>query len=318
VIGEYKSRLLKTDNKQYSFSKSLLNYKLEFKHDEVTQEHFCEFLTELDVDSIWLNEIMRCYGSAAKVPLGQDGKRIIKTSSYKKQVDTILLSPQRYQVDQMILEGLPEKRIAKYCREKLKIKVQNHDISLYKKIFFNLRTSDIEDKLKIVELEMNTLKSYLSVLDSGTDCPAELGEKIFLKEKTEKRIGELNNSIKTLNMLYSQSAFGQARSENKDFETMFSNVIAKSYERFNHLDQYKDRDVVKDVVRNITLTEEVDKLVEVPIETIVEVETGYELWHVIVAFLVAIIVSIILFSISKQGEESSVENLDLDFNEGFR
>ncbi len=241
VYADYKNKLLRK-NKQHSFHKHLLNYKLHLGDEPDTQIKFCKFITELEVDSIWVSEIMRFYGSAANVPLDENGERIIKTTSYKRKLDTILTSPKRYLIDKMILESVPDRRIADYCRKNLKIPVYDYDIAQYKQVFFNLRTYDIEDKIKTLEVERKSLESFLEIIDNDDDMG--LGEKINTKEQTKKRIKELDENVKSLNMLYTESAFAQAKLEQDNFAEMFRDVVFKSYQRFSQLDNYKDRDVV--------------------------------------------------------------------------
>jgi hypothetical protein len=147
LYSDYKNKLM-SKNQQHAFSKHLLNYRLNLSEDLELQTNFCKFITELEVDAVWVSEIMKFYGSAANVPLDKDGYRIIKTTSYKRKLDTILMSPKRYLVDKMILENVPDSRIADYCRKEFKIPIYDYDIIQYKEVFFNLKTYDIEGKLQ--------------------------------------------------------------------------------------------------------------------------------------------------------------------------
>jgi hypothetical protein len=242
LYSDYKNKIL-SKNKQHAYSKNLLNYKLNIANSLDMQINFCKFVKELEIDEIWGTEIMRSYGSAANVPIDENGDRIIKTTSYKRRLDIILLSPKRYLIDKMIVENVPDLRIADYCRKEFKMTIYNYDIAQYKEVFFNLKTHDIEENIRSLEVEKKSLQSFLEVIDS--DKEMELGEKIVAKQQTEKRIMELDENIKTLNTFYTEFAFAQAQVDRNNFISMFQDVVGRAYSRFCNLDNYKDRDVVE-------------------------------------------------------------------------
>lgn len=241
VYSNYKSKMLKK-NPGYAFSKELLNYRLTFADHPDLQERFCAFITELGIDSIWISEIMRYYGCASNIPVNEHGERIVKTTSNKRKLDAILTSPKRYLIDKMILENVPDSRIADYVRKEFKIQIYNYDIEHYKTVFFNMQTFDIEGKIRALEVERRSLTSMLDLLDRDGDL--ELGEKMLIRGQTERRISELDENVKTLNALFSEMAFKQGQIEQGTMSQLFEDIVQRSYERFLLLDKYRDRDVV--------------------------------------------------------------------------
>ncbi|HOA81149.1 MAG TPA: hypothetical protein PKK61_08835, partial [Defluviitaleaceae bacterium] len=233
LYGDYKNKLTRKAKKG-AYHKDLLTYKLHLADNPDMQINFCKFVTELEIDEIWVSEIMRFYGSASNVPLDENGNRVIKTTSFKRKIDTILTCPKRYLIDKMLLENLPDNRITDYCRKTLKLTVHPYDIAYYRQVFFNIKTYDIEEKIHSLEVEQNSLKNFMETIDSDNEL--ELGEKLLMKSQTERRLKELEDNIKTLNMLYSEFAFGQAKVETNDFIEMFQDVVKRSYNRFTKLD----------------------------------------------------------------------------------
>lgn len=242
VYSDYKNKLLRTDNTRMSFTNHILKFRLEFETSIDTQIAFCKFINALEVDDCWANEIMQFYGSASNIPEDETGSRILKVPSYRKAPDAILVHPKRYMIDKLILEGLPDTRISNYARTELKMQVYDYDISYYKKVFFNMRTRSIDEKIQALEAEKNSLTSFLETVSS--DDHLEMGEKILATRQTEERIKELDDSLKTLNMLFTEAVQGSLNTQNASLEQIFLDVISKSYGRFNNLNQYQDRDVV--------------------------------------------------------------------------
>lgn len=247
----YKSKLLRK-NAVHAFSKDLLNYKLMFIDDLDGQANFCKFIKEIEVDSLWMNEVVRAHGgSPMKLPVDEKtGERILNYSSQRRNVEKILNSPKRYLIDKMILENLNTSQISEYCKKNLNLPIHHADVAGYKQIFFNLQTNNIEEKIKALEVEEKSLKLFLNDLDNlkaYTDI--EIGEKVTLKKQAEQRIGELQDNIKTMNMMFSDIAFKLAVDEKQDFEQMFTEVLGRSYVRFCQLDSFKDRDVVDSLLK---------------------------------------------------------------------
>jgi hypothetical protein len=249
LYADYKNKLLRK-NKRGDFAKEILNYRLNLGDDLDGQVKFCKMVKELDVDSIWITEIYRFHGTADRMPVDTDGTRILDAQSPKKSIDKILVHPKRYLIDKMLLENVPDSRISRYCREELKLLVNDYDIAGYKRAFFNIKTVSIEDRIKLLETEKNSLQSLLNDLDTlDAYADMDIGEKMLIQKQTEQRMVELDDNIKTLNMMYSDFAFKQATQDSEDFEGMFTDVTCSLYNRFKALDQFKDRDVVDPIFK---------------------------------------------------------------------
>lgn len=249
LYADYKNKLMRKKGACGDFAKDLLNYKLHLCDSPDTQVKFAKFIKTLEIDSLWINEIFKFHGTPECLP-AEDGIRILGTNAPKKSIEKVLVHPKRYLIDKMILENFPDLRISKYCREKLNIPIYDHDVSFYKKIFFNIQTNAIEDKIKTLEVERNSLKTLLGDLDSleiYTDM--DIGEKLVIRKQAEQRIFELDDNVKTLNMMYSEFAFKSGTADQKDFEAMFADIVMRGYSRFVKLDGYGDRDVVDPLLK---------------------------------------------------------------------
>jgi hypothetical protein len=244
LYADYKNKLLRK-NKRGDFAKDILNYRLHLAEDLDGQVKFCKFIKDLEIDSLWINEIYKFHGSAGNLPVDELGQRILEAYAPKKMVDKILIHPKRYLIDKLLLENVPDSRISKYCSENLALVVNDYDIGSYKRIFFNIKTLSIEERIKSLEVEKNSLNTLLDDLDNlDIYSEMDLGEKMLIQRQTQQRISELDDNIKTLNMMFSDFAFKQATQEQEDFETVFTDVTLRTYKRFKDLDQYRDRDVV--------------------------------------------------------------------------
>ena len=240
--ADYKRKLLNDKNPKGAYSGYLLKYKLEFDGDYDGQVKFCRFLQELEIESCWISELLKMYGSASNIPVDENGERIIKGGLYKRSLDKLLMHPKRYLVDKMILENVSNARIADYVNKNLDGLKLFDDISYYKSVFFNMRTYDIEEKIRALDVEKNNLTTMLDSLSNDDDM--ELGEKTLIMHKTKERIAELEDNIKMLNALYSESTIRSMELEKLNLEEMFLDIVQRGYKRFAKLDGYQDRDVV--------------------------------------------------------------------------
>ena len=247
LYADYKNKLL-SKSKRGEFAKDLLNFRIHLGDSPDDQVKFLKLVTYFEIDEIWSKEVYRFYGTAAKIPLDENGNKIMDVSTPNKNAEKILIHPKRYLIDKMILENIPDSRICKYCRETLKVTMNDYDIYAYKQVFFNLKVNTIEDRIKSLEIERNSLESLLKDL-SNDDCGLELGEKMLIERQTEQRVSELSDNIKTLNMMFSEFAFKSALTEQQDFRKLFEDIVLRGYTRFVQLDGYKDRDVVDPLVK---------------------------------------------------------------------
>lgn len=247
IYSDYKNKLLKTSNKTNSFSKNKLKFRLEFSENLEDQKNFCKFIKDLDIESCWSAEIMRMYGDGSNVPRDDNGEKIIKTSYSRINTEKVLTNEKRYLIEKMILEGVPSGRIANYFREKYGHPIYEHDIASYQRVFFNMRTFSIEEKIKLLEEEKSSLESYFGKIKE--DDSLSVADKAVVRRQTKERIAEIADNIKTLNAFFSESAIRQLEQENEDFERLFLDVVQRGYNRFVDLDKYKDRDVVEPLVK---------------------------------------------------------------------
>lgn len=250
LYADYKNKLLRSDNSRGDFSKDILNYRLHIDNDLDTQVKFCKFIKFIEVGDLWLNEIYKYHGTAANLPVDENGERILDSTTTFKVIDKILLHPKRYLIDKMILENVPDARIADYFKTKLNAKINRYDIACYKRSFFNIKTQSVEERIEALEVEKTSLEQLLQDIDSLEEySEMDLGERLLIKKQSETRIEELSDNIKTLNAMYSEFAFHSATENQNDFLSMFSDVVVRGYNRFKQLDNYKDRDVVDPLVK---------------------------------------------------------------------
>lgn len=244
LYSGYKSKLL-SKNQRCAFSKNILNYRIDIGDNPELQTKFCKFVKFVETDTLWCSEIYRFHQIAQNMPVDENGDKIIDTTQSFSSTDKILTSEKRYLVDKMIVEGLNNSRISEYCRNTLKIQVYDYDVRLYKKIFFNIQCQNLEQKLKLLEIEKQSLEEFLKTFDvTSEDEDLGIGEKAVIKKQSERRIEELNGSIKTLNAMFTDNAQNLASLEGADFEMIFSDIVLRAYDRFRKLDSYADRDVV--------------------------------------------------------------------------
>jgi hypothetical protein len=250
LYSDYKNKLLRS-NSRGDFAKDILIYRLHIDNNLDMQVKFCKFIRYIETGDLWLNEIYNYHGNATRLPVDENGERILDSSTTFKVVDKILLHPKRYLIDKMILENVPDIRIAEYFKTKLgDTKINRYDVACYKRSFFNIKTQSIEERIQSLEAEKGSLEQLLKDIDILDDyVDMDLGERLLVKRQSETRIEELNDNIKTLNSMYSEFAFQAATGDRNDFLSMFSDVVTRGYARFCQLDVYKDRDVVDPLVK---------------------------------------------------------------------
>jgi len=247
VYQEYKSKLLRDDNARNSFSSNLLKFRIAFHDSPDTQVRFLQFVSEIEVENCWGNEVMKYYGVVDNMPLDADGNRPMKGTAHKRSIERILTHPKRYLIDKLILENLPDGRIVEYVRKNLNEPIFIYDISYYKKVFFNMRSFTIEEKIKVLEIEQNSLRSSISALDN--DESLDIGEKVTIQKQAKERVKEIEENIRTLNMFFSEAAIRQLEGESEDFEKLFLDIARRSYNRYVNLDEARDRDVVDPLLK---------------------------------------------------------------------
>jgi hypothetical protein len=240
--ADYKNKLLRK-NSRCDFAKEIINYRLDLGDDLDGQIKFLKFIKAIEVDELWLKELYAFYGSSDRFPLDETGHKIVEVATPNKNAEKILVQPKRYLIDKMILENVADSRIAKYCREQFKIPINDYDVRAYKISFFNITNQSIEDKIKALEVEKNSLNALLIDLENGS-FEIDLGEKMLIQKQTEQRKAELDDNIKMLNAVFSDIAHKQTMANIDNFEQMFADVVTRAYTRYVKLDRDIDRDVV--------------------------------------------------------------------------
>ena len=249
VYADYK-RKLTSKNKRGAYALHILKYRLEdaIIDNPTTEANFCRFVNELEISECWSTEIIRYYGKVENVPTDDYGNKIIKANFYKRSMDKLLMHPKRYLIDKMLLENVPNNRIVDYVNKNFKdMKIFEYDIRYYKEIFFNTRNYDTEGKIKLISAEKNELEIMYNSVEADEDI--ELGEKTAILSKTKERIKELEENIKMLNSMYSESAMRSLELQRENIPKLFEEIIYAGYKRFENLDQYKDRDVVDPLMK---------------------------------------------------------------------
>lgn len=262
LYADYKNKLLRKGGRT-TFSKSLLNYRLDVQPNLDMQADFCRFVKEVEVDRLWIPEIYRAHKNSTKnMPVDATGKQILDSTGFGVAPEKIILSPKRYLIDKLILENVPNSRIAKYCVETLEMKgIKDHDIHVYKRYFFNVQAQSIEEKIEALELERESLQNVIKSkgIRQGTDVndgeDDSIGNRIATIRQNEQRISDLDDNIKTLNRIHSEFTHKQAVVETTDHESMFMDMMVRASRRFQQLDQASDRDVVDPLLKTAKIME---------------------------------------------------------------
>jgi hypothetical protein len=76
LYADYKNKLLRK-NKRGDFAKDILNYRLHLAEDLDGQVKFRKFIKDLEIDSLWINDIFKFHGSSGNLPVDELGQRIL-------------------------------------------------------------------------------------------------------------------------------------------------------------------------------------------------------------------------------------------------
>ena len=261
VYADYKNRMLRKSGRTNP-ARDVLRYSFEVMPKLDSQMNFCRFLIELEVDRLWFPEIHRAHGSTVKdMPVDEMGRPILNSNYLDVSPEKILLSDKRYLIDKLIIEGVPNVRIAAYCKDTLQIKgIRDQDVMAYKKFFFHLKAKTLEDKLNILVLEKESLQNSMRMLSQGNPSveglmPQDAGSKIATIKQNERRIADLEENIHSLNIQHADITHKQAVLEINDYEAMFADVLRRGSRRFQELDRAHDRDVVDPLLKTAKIME---------------------------------------------------------------
>jgi len=256
IYSNYKSLITRVKDSPANndlSGRTFLNFKSDFDQDDTdTLKRFGLFLSEIQVYPCWAGEIINFYGVATNIPEDKNGERVFPNTTFsRKAIDKIFWYPKRYLIDNLIIEGVSAARIINYIKEKDNFNLTIEDVNLYKIVFFNMRKTSAEDKLKSIEIEKESLENYLDGIKSNSAISA--GEKVLMIKQTEDRINTLTGSIKTLNAIYMDSANHIMKGNIETIKDAFLDISMKSYERFKALDNYNDRDVVDPLMKTVRM-----------------------------------------------------------------
>jgi hypothetical protein len=220
----------------------ILNFDVSFEDKHADRVAFCKFIREIGVEDMWSREITRYYGGVHNIPQDESGERIIK-ANVTRSVENILTCPRKFVIDKLILENVANTRICKYMWDKYQIKINDQDLSSYRKFFFNFERRSLEEIIEQLIAEQNSIKSDLEILE--TNAEYSLGDKLAISSQYKHRLKFLDESIKDLNAKYSDVSYQQGVDDKLDIQGIVEDIVQRGYTRFKFLDRYRDRDVVR-------------------------------------------------------------------------
>jgi hypothetical protein len=257
VYAEYKKKLtIKNSHRAPgSFTRDLLNYKLEFSKEVDLQVPFHQFIRYFEIDDMWKKEILKYHGKPDNLPVGPDGQRILRGDWKDLNYEKVLMCPKRHTIDQLLLEHVSDQRIADYLQKQCGIKnISPADIHGYRRIFFNIQVVTMEQTIQALEYERDSLKQFIDDLDNKI-CGDEmsLSERIAARKKSEERIEELEDSIRSFQASHSDAVADAANLANQSVHAMFLGVMQRAYNRFIMLDRDSSRDAVDPLLKTATM-----------------------------------------------------------------
>ena len=232
-----------------------LNFRTNIGVSIDDQINFLRFINDLGVNEMWQNELYLFYGDRDRVPSDpMTGKALIPSFSRRSGLPwSIVQSPHRYLVDEMILEGVPDSRIIEMMRQKYDTKIASYDISMYKAAFFSVQMLDIRDQLKSLDAEKQNLQHHIKGIDSAIKRieSGEAGEStetipdlLSKKKALYTRVNDLGTNIRSLNASFSEAAAKHKGSKDKTRLEMFEEMMDVTYQKFKRLSIHNDRDVI--------------------------------------------------------------------------
>lgn len=271
LYEDYRNKLHHLDKfARYDFSRRILRYRVDLDNKLDLQRNFLLFVYYLDLDAIWSGEVFSYYGHSSRIPTDTDGTKIFDTTfitikNTSKAIDRIVQSPKRYIIDKMLLDDVSPDRISSHCKKELGISILPHEIVLYRKVFFNIRSKSIEEKIKALEYEQRYFETQRSLYlsPSSAEGKAEIGERSAILKSIEQRLTEIKSTLYSLNAQYNQSVNNIMSSERISSEDMMQDMMRSAYSKFQTLKDNHDRDVIKpmlDLTRIVSmLSDKIDK-----------------------------------------------------------
>lgn len=242
VLQKYK---LATYYKKYLNDKETerLNFQKTFGKSDLHRKNFCLFVTEIEADCFFSDEIKDYYGSTGNIPLDEDGKRVISTVKVPNWAE-MLNHPKRHVIEGMLIDGKTPAMISDYLDKIYDIQLSASDIQLYAQAFFKTKRRDLERTIEDLENEKTYLKESLQSIKSLDDSKMTIGEKSSAVAKLKIKIEELDTQIKKLTSHYSNAAYNEGILEYAQMREMFADVMKRSHKRFIIMDERTEDEVV--------------------------------------------------------------------------
>lgn len=255
IYQDYDSVLARKSDKRTQRFPTELNFKLELGNDVDTQINFLKFINEIECEDLWRNEFYNFYGRRENVPTDPDtGKSLMEKFNKQSQLPwSIIQSPKRYVVDELILEGLSNARIIRHMQEHHNIRIQSYEILMYRSSFFNVTMIDVREQIKFIEVERQNILFHIQNIDTritkieGGKLPdpnSTISDLLIEKKSLFSRLSDLDNSIRSLNAQHNEAAANRLAGDTINYEAIFAEMFAKTYDKFTFMAKQNDRDVV--------------------------------------------------------------------------
>lgn len=248
LYAKYEKDIINMQQRNFSRSpvgEDLLSYRTEVAPNEAMATDFCMFCRALGIDKAWSKEILSSYGTHIElIPTDENGKRII-AASVNTSIENVINSDHRNLIEQMILQGVPDARITTYIRTNFGEELIPNDISIYRNIFFNVQTDSVEKNMAILQREKENLASVLQDAQRtvGRFVQLSVGERQMYVSQLKRRISEIEDTLKTLQMAQTNMNFQRGVSNSNEIANMFLDIMNRGYSRFKDLDEMHDRDI---------------------------------------------------------------------------
>lgn len=265
LYADYRNKINHLDKfKTYNFSRNILRYRVEMDDKLDLQPKLMKFFYYLDIDSMWITELYKYYKTVGNFPLDTDGTKILDTSflaasNAARSVEKIIQCPKRYLIDQMILQDVSARRIAEYAKRNLNLNIIEHEVMMYKKVFFNIRSASLAEQIEKMTQEKNWLEQELSSLGSSHTVEyqsMEPGDRVAMQRTLQQRLQEVEHTIFTLNARHNEAISLLATDQFMDTKQMLLNMTNIAYSKFVEVSQCTDRDAIKpmlDLTRMVTM-----------------------------------------------------------------
>lgn len=253
IYHDYSGRMIKSPDYKWKNIPEL-SFRAELGDNIDDQINFLKLIKYLEVEKLWGAELYTFYGKKEKVPTDPDtGLCLIESFGSRNHMPwSILNSPYRYVVDELILEGVENYSIQEHMEKNYDLKISADAIKMYKLGFFSLKLTDIKEKIKSIEVEkynliyhVKNIESEIKRQENGESSGEDSVPELLLKKKSlYGRIGDLDNMIKTLTANFSETAARQKIAKGASYRDIFEEMMEETYSKFKKLSKHDDRAIV--------------------------------------------------------------------------